>query len=114
MESQPTISELLNVIELQKKALEFYAESKNYEQNIHINNELSSIIEIDNGHQARFTLEQSKKIKEYNQTLIEEYNKSINEIKQQMDEPILSLTDFVDQDQLNKLNNIMKKYGNKN
>jgi hypothetical protein len=86
MERQPRVEELLNKITLLRKALEFYANEKNYVQNVPINNELSSKTEIDNGHQARFALEQTETIEEFNQSLIEEYRKAVGEEKKRFED----------------------------
>jgi len=106
---EPTITELLNKIEFLKKALEFYANKKNYVENIPIATSIASQIELDEGEQARFALEQIEDIQEYNKTLLRNYHKVIDQIKEQMDEPNAK--------QLNKIETIeelIKKYGDKN
>ena len=59
----------LNTINLLKKALEFYANESNYENNIPLNGELCSYVELDNGEQARFAL------KKINEEIIDYYDK---------------------------------------
>lgn len=87
---QPTLEELLNTIALQRKALEFYSNSKNYtDKNSRTINSFSTM-EKDMGHQARFALEQSKNIENYNKTLIEDLNKIIDE-KNEQDEEALNI-----------------------
>ena len=90
---QPTLEELLNTIALQRKALEFYSNSKNYtDKNSRTINSFSTM-EKDMGHQARFALEQSKNIENYNKTLIEDLNKIIDEKNEQdeQDEEALNI-----------------------
>lgn len=77
MEGQ-SIEELLNVIELYKQALKFYAEENNYSEPVMVvyegvGNEWSTKIKVDAGHQARFALEQGEKIDIFNKKMIEEY-----------------------------------------
>ena len=67
MERQPRIEELLNKITFLRKALEFYSENKSYA----CTQGGPSAVDNDRGHQARFALEQTKEIEEYNQSLIE-------------------------------------------
>lgn len=63
---------------LVKEALKFYADEDNYKNNNDINNELVSKIEIDNGHQARFTLKQIKLIEEANQEYENDFIKNLS------------------------------------
>ena len=81
MGREPSIEELLNIIFLQKKALEFYGDKCNYINNKTINTELCSSIELDGGHQARFALKQSNVAEEYHDNLLD----SIKEYKDIMD-----------------------------
>jgi len=67
--------ETLNQIALMEQALKFYADKKNYENNQHAGYEQLSLIEADNGSQARFALEQLKKIKNMNEEMGEDYIK---------------------------------------
>ena len=83
---QPTIEELLNKISLLRKALEFYANEKNYEVSTPMNRELVSKVEMDNGHQARFALEQTETIEEFNQNLINQYRNAVDEEKKRFEE----------------------------
>ena len=64
MEEQLSIEELLNIIELQRKALEFYANDKNYYN-------VPSPVGRDMGHQARFALEQSDVAKNFHKKMVE-------------------------------------------
>lgn len=102
---RPTIEELLNKISLLKKALEFYSNEKNYNQNVNVNANLTSKIEIDEGHQARFALDQIKNIEEYNQSLIEEYKMELKETKE--------ITERETFDSIVKLNKLIFGLGNK-
>jgi len=63
-----------NLIALLEKALEFYANKENY-KNRPFGIELVSSVEMDEGSQARFALEQSKILIEVNRKLQEDYNK---------------------------------------
>jgi hypothetical protein len=104
---QPSLEELLNVIKLQRKALEFYAQQKNYNQNVNINSTLNSKVELDEGHQARFAIEQSNTIEEFNQSLIEVYKKEISEEKERFE------AQGIDEKLVVKLNKLMLDLGNK-
>jgi hypothetical protein len=76
---QPSIEEMLNTIEFLKKTLEFYANEKNYKYNPNQINSVSAV-HMDEGHQARFALEQTTKITEYNEFLLEKSTEMIKEI----------------------------------
>ena len=56
------IEEAENIIALLKNVLEFYANKENYNNSVNINNVLNSLIELDQGLQARFGLD---KIREF-------------------------------------------------
>lgn len=99
MEGQPRIEELLTKISFLRKALEFYADDKNYDPKLGS----SAKILVDSGHQARFALEQSKEIEEFNQNLIKQLNEAIG------DQPIIGEKE---QEKLNKINKIISEYGN--
>jgi len=110
MEKQTTITELLNKIIFLSKALKFYGNKKNYDVNIPYNGELASQIELDEGNQARFALEQIQDIEKYQANLMENYYKNIEKIKSQMDEPVI---DPKTQEKLDKISKTINKYGNK-
>lgn len=55
-----TNEEYLNLIELVKKALEFYAEEENYKGYYTGKEVESALVGVDNGNQARFALEKIK------------------------------------------------------
>jgi len=95
-----TVENLNNRIELLKKALEFYANKDNYNQNIPANNELSSKIELDEGYQARFTLEQVGQLDTY----MEELNEKVDEINKSSDS--LDSTKEVDSTLSQRINDI--------
>lgn len=78
--------ELLNQIALMEQALLFYGDEVNYEPD-------SDLIDRDRGAQARFALEQLKKIKEINENMDEDYIKLLqNEAdKTQTPESIMKL-----------------------
>jgi hypothetical protein len=67
-----------NVFDLMKQALLFYSNEMNYNSNNPIN---QSLIELDNGEQARFVLNQIKELNDYNDNLNIDYEKYIEEIK---------------------------------
>ena len=87
-----------NVIALMKKALEFYADPKNYEGTI-------PLIDYDEqGSQARFALKQTKELIEANRKMQEDYDKLVAGYDQ------LQLSgDIAD---VNKLKQIFKLMGN--
>jgi multidrug efflux pump subunit AcrB len=74
-----SIEENQNALELLKQALMFYANSDNYKQTQPVSNnyELFSMIEMDNGSQARFALEQLEKIQTITQNAEEEFVKEV-------------------------------------
>jgi hypothetical protein len=87
--------ELLNQIALMEQALLFYGNEINYEPD-------SDLIDKDRGSQARFALEQLKKIKDINEEMGEDYIKLLqNEAdKTQTPENIMKL--------INEIKNIDK------
>ena len=101
MEGQPRIEELLNKITFLRKALEFYSENKSYA----CTQGGPSAVDNDRGHQARFALEQTKEIEEYNQSLIEEYKKAISEEKERGEQKAF--------DMVVKVNKLMLDLGKK-
>ena len=72
-----SIEEYQNLIELLKKALEFYADKKNYEINIPRNNVLFAYIDMDKGEQARFALEKIKELSDFNEKIENDFVKDI-------------------------------------
>jgi len=79
MERQPSVEELLNIITLQRKALEFYANLDNYVFNQRQINDVS-LVNKDAGHQARFALLQSDVAMDYHDSLIDEISKYKKEL----------------------------------
>ena len=67
-----------NLIELLRQALLFYADERNYEQNQNAGSELTSLIEVDNGSQARFALTKIREFNEANEKLEAEYMKNFD------------------------------------
>jgi len=94
------ITEYQNIIELLKRTLEFYSELANYVQNKPVNNELLSMVEMDNGEQARFAL---KKIIEFNKNKLDTIGEHIKNA-----EDALENSDNVDElyETLNQLKKI--------
>lgn len=76
-----TIEERDNLIRLLQEALKFYAEKENYKgnRNICCSGIAVSLVEIDEGSQARFALEKVNELDAANQKLQDDYNKIINE-----------------------------------
>ena len=68
-----------NHIELLRQALLFYANKENYESNQPVGNELGSMIELDNGSQARFALANLDKLREFDNKMEADYMKNVNE-----------------------------------
>lgn len=96
---EPTIEELLNKIALLKEALKFYGNEQNYS---------NGSITLDNGHQAKFALQQITAVDKYNQDMIDEAMKSIEQIDQQDLNPNDFGSEF--QDKLQEINQIIKKH----
>lgn len=71
------LEEYQNQIELLKQALLFYAEEKNYKDEVQY--ERTSLIDVDNGTQARFALDKLKETIKLNQKMEEEYLNNISE-----------------------------------
>jgi hypothetical protein len=71
-----------NLIELFKQALKFYGEKDNYVPKTKntLGDRYISMVELDEGSQARFAIEQANQLAELNQKIEEDYNKSINEL----------------------------------
>jgi len=75
-----THEEYLNLIELLKLALKFYADKNSYVVNHPVNDELCSLIELDEGSQARFALDKIGEFEEYGKNIEEEYAKQIESL----------------------------------
>ena len=106
MERQPRIEELLNKISFLRKALEFYANGKNYLWHGE-RRTIDTKIALDDGHQARFALEQTESIEEYNQSLIEEYRKAVDEEKKRFEDQGINEESVA---QMEKLIEMLNKY----
>lgn len=72
--TEPTIEELLNIIKLQESALEYYGNKKNYSGDI---NKIPIL--KDRGEQARFILKRSSEIRDFQNKMIENLQKAIDE-----------------------------------
>lgn len=55
-----TTDDYVNIIELLKQALIFYADTNNYSVNRKISDDIFTAIQMDSGTQARFALEKAK------------------------------------------------------
>lgn len=79
-----SIEERDNLIELLKQALKFYANSENYKGNknasVCAGGWSVSLIEMDEGSQARFAIESANQLAEANWKMEKDYNNSINEL----------------------------------
>lgn len=71
----PDKEQYINLITLLKETLVFYSKGDNYDERIGINTELLSMIEIDNGAQARSVLKQ-----------VDDFLKQHEEMEQDYDE----------------------------
>lgn len=114
MEEQPTLTELLNKITFLKQALQFYANEKNYIQNVAAGYELCSRTELDNGAQARFALEQIEELEKYNRKMIKDYLEALDG-----DMPIIEGETPEErmeklQEKITQVYKTIDKYGNKN
>lgn len=101
MEEEPKVEVLINIIKLQEKALEYYADGSIYSGMI----ENIQILK-DRGHQARFALEQSKKIRNYELEMIKSLEEALKENND------LNNIEGIDDDiidKINKFKNIFNK-----
>ena len=76
-----------NLIELLRQALLFYADERNYENNQQAGYEQLSLIEADNGSQARFALTKIREFNEATEKLEADYMKSMNEAIEKGESP---------------------------
>jgi outer membrane protein TolC len=83
-----------NLIALLKKALEFYGNQANYIEKPY-NDGLISIIELDEGSQARFALKKVEETLNLNQKLQEDYNKVIGETIDAIENKPINLNDMI-------------------
>jgi hypothetical protein len=77
------IDEFQNQISLMKEALAFYADESNYAENQFTGTEGVSMIEVDEGSQARFALETLEKVEQVNKQMEEDY---LDTIKQKLED----------------------------
>lgn len=104
---EPTREELLNKISLLKEALKFYGDEQNYFTK---NNETQSRISNDAGLQARFALDQLKKIDSYNADVFNSSSQMINNYSEEIDDLDI---DNETTEKLEKISNIINKWKNK-
>ena len=106
MEGQQRIQELLNKISFLRKALEYYGKNSTYASTQGV-----APIDVDRGHQARFALDQTKEIEEYNKSLIKDFKNAIkNDLKG--DTPEERMEEL--QEKISEIYKTMDKYGDKN
>jgi hypothetical protein len=76
-----TLQELENLVVLMQEALKFYANANNYKgnKNICCSGISVSLVEMDEGSQARFAIDSAKNLIEQNQKMQNEYDKLIAE-----------------------------------
>ncbi len=70
----PDQEQYVNLIVLLKETLMFYSKKDNYEQNIGVYEELSSMIEIDGGEQARLILTQVDKFLKQHEEMVQDFD----------------------------------------
>lgn len=87
------LEEYKNQVELLKQALLFYADEENYKGYYNGKEVESSLVGVDNGSQAKFALEQLKKVEAANQEINDDYIKYLSEEtdKTQTPEGIINL-----------------------
>ena len=76
-----------NLIELLRQALLFYANKENYDDKKDEGYEQPSLIEIDEGSQARFALAKIREFSETNEKLEADYMKNMNEAIEKGESP---------------------------
>lgn len=69
----------LNIIELLKQALLFYADKENYL----FYKDKDALIALDEGSQARFALKQIEELDEINEKIKSDYNDLINDVQEE-------------------------------
>lgn len=84
MTEMNSIEERDNLIELLKQALKFYANIENYKGNrsasMCCSGTSASLVEMDEGAQARYAIETANQLAEINQKMEDDYDKTINEL----------------------------------
>ena len=96
MKTMKTIEGCKNIVELLKQALNFYANEENYKVNVKPKS--VSMIEIDEGSQARFAL-----------TKANEFNETIKNLEADY---LKNMGDTIDDDSTEKLLKIIESYKN--
>jgi len=76
-----------NLIELLRQALLFYANEENYEVDKESGANLVSLVEVDNGSQARFALTKIREFTEATEKLEADYMKNMHEAIEGEDSP---------------------------
>ena len=66
-------------VEVLKRVLSFYANKDNYKQNTQLNNEATSMIEVDEGEQARQVLGLVDTLQKENEKMDQDYEKIVEE-----------------------------------
>lgn len=92
----PDKEQYLNLITLLKEALVFYSKKDNYDQNIGLYDQLSSMVEIDNGEQARSILKQ-----------VDEFLKQHEEMEQDYDELLKNYSSSEEENTVNPMEKFM-------
>jgi hypothetical protein len=67
----------INIIELLKQALKFYANTNNYSVNRKVSDSIFSAIQMDSGVQARFAIEKIKALIEEKEKTVKYYNEIV-------------------------------------
>ena len=108
MEIEPSVNELLNIIEVLRNALNFYANYENYKETIVTGESMSSNIEIDKGNLATVALAHAKAAMNYKENMIDNLKKaveSMEKIKPLETNLSKETEDFLNQ--IKEMNNIM-------
>ncbi len=95
-----TIEDYQNIIELLKRALQFYANKENYANQWHLNDVMVSYIEIDNGTQAEFALNTLQNLENLHEKMEVDFKSSVEKIASDNDV-----------ENMNKLMEDLKKLG---
>ena len=86
-----TADDYVNIIELLKQALKFYADTNNYNVNRKISDEIFSAIQMDSGTQARFALDRAKVFIDDREKNENDYNKLVKSVENLSEEEQMKL-----------------------
>ena len=86
-----SIEEYQNILELLKRALEFYADTRNYEGSM---GTVASIALDEYGSQARFALAKIKEIKDGEEKMQSDYDKIVNNMSDEINKNPMANIDY--------------------